>query len=64
MKKHRALPVYVVEVNFDDWSSRDRWEPCAEAHLTRRAAVAAMRDWRDRNTGARYRVTRYVREVS
>jgi len=53
--------VWVVEVDF----SRDQsWAPTVGVGLTRDDAMAAIADWRKRLPDDKFRLQKYVREVS
>ena len=46
--------VWVVEMLVNG-----RYEPCQEAKLWKRDAVASAREWRRRNTADRFRIAKY-----
>lgn len=54
--------VYIVEADFRRAGAIATWEPTVGAALSHRDAHRAVREWRKKNPGVRFRFARYNAE--
>ena len=60
MKRKQPPHVWVVEM-WNDARYSPKWEPCRDGKINKSAALESAADWRQQNSGTKFRIAKYQR---